>query len=216
VIQGSVIQGTVIQGYGIQRLALLLILLATFGCAHRAPLAPTDWDSRQTQLERIHHWHMKGKLGVRIPGDNGSANLHWQQQGDEFSLDLTGPLGSRRVSIQGHPGEVSLRESSGHVRSASSAEDLIQQSLGWTLPVSQLSYWVRGLPAPRQRIQHREYNDSGQFSLLEQAGWRIHYSNYQPVNHAQNELALPGKIVAEYKEVRLTLVIRNWQLGPVE
>lgn len=200
----------------IQRLALPLLLLLTVGCAHRTPLAPTDWDSQQSQLERIYHWQVKGKLGVRIPGDNGSANLHWQQQGDEFSLDLAGPLGSRRVSIQGHPGEVSLRESGGDVRSASSAEDLILQSLGWTLPVSHLSYWVRGLPAPKQRIHHREYNDSRRLSLLEQAGWRIHYSNYQSVSHVQGELALPGKIVAEYKEVRLTLVIRDWQLGPVE
>jgi outer membrane lipoprotein LolB len=202
----------------IQRLALVLLLLFAVGCAHRLPPETSPWQNRQAQLEAIHQWQLKGKLGVRVPGDNGSANLHWQQIDESFALDLAGPLGSKRVRIEGRPGEVSLQESGGQVRRAGSAEQLLLQSLGWTLPLSHLGYWVRGLPAPEIDIDNLQHNETNQPSLLEQAGWRIHYSNYQNFVHARGQVALPGKILAEYthEDIRLTLVIRDWQLGPAQ
>jgi outer membrane lipoprotein LolB len=191
----------------------LLCLLALSGCVQQPRLPIADWDARQTQLEQIRHWQVTGKLGVRVPGDNGSASLHWQQVAEEFTLDLSGPLGSRRMNIQGAPGQVRLLESGSAPRTAATAEELIYQSSGWTLPVSHLVYWVRALPAPRHKITHWEQNPLNQLSQLEQAGWRIQYSNYQMVTHAGGELVLPGRVLAEYGDIRLTLVIREWQLG---
>jgi outer membrane lipoprotein LolB len=195
-------------------IGLSLLLLLMVGCAHKPPQLPLgNWNERQTQLEQIKQWQVNGKLGVRIPGDNGSATLRWLQTNNHYSIDISGPLGSGRVAINGQPGRVSLSQAGAEPITAATAEELILQSTGWTIPVTQLTYWIRALPAPKQKIVHWEVNELDQLSLLEQAGWRVQYSQYQRVTSANNHsVLLPGRVIAEYGEVRLTLIIREWNL----
>lgn len=199
---------------------LLWSMLLT-GCAHQAAQLPQgNWSERQAQLNKLNHWQVTGKLGVRIPGDNGSANLRWRQENNAYSIDLSGPLGSGRIAISGVPGQVSMRQGGEEPLTAPTAEELIFYSTGWTIPVAQLVYWVRALPAPDQKVMRREQNELGQLSLLEQNGWRVRYSHYQAVNSpvvtnaipGEQSVLLPGRVLAEYGDVRLTLVIREWHL----
>lgn len=195
----------------------LLGLLLIAGCAHQRPPQPSgSWIERQHQLEHLDHWQVTGKLGVRIPGDNGSATLRWRQIQTNYTIDLSGPLGSGRVSISGKPGEVVLAQGNETPMAAATAEELIFASTGWTIPVTQLTYWIRALPAPDgQPVQRWQENELNQLALLEQAGWRLHYSQYQTVTsrHGDSQVILPGRIVAEYGDIRLTLVIRQWDLA---
>ncbi len=198
-----------------QRLLLVGLLLLLGACAQQSRLPIADWDARQSRLENIDHWQLTGKLGVRVPGDNGSANLRWQQRDQHYQLDLSGPLGSRRMIITGEPGRVTLQESGQPGYSATSAEALLVEHTGWALPVSQLVYWIRALPAPGHRITHWAQDDRQQLSELEQAGWRLSYTQYQLIDHPGGSLTLPGRVVAEKEDIRLTLVIRDWQLEPL-
>ena len=205
----------------------LLAFLLLAGCAHQPEQMPIgDWSERQAQLDKLNHWQVTGKLGVRIPGDNGSANLRWRQENKHYNIDLSGPLGSGRVAISGQPGQVNMQQAGEQPLSATTAEELILYSTGWTIPVAQLVYWVRALPAPEQKVTHWEKNELDQITLLEQAGWRVQYSQYQPVSTGvtisgttsgsnageQQYILLPGRVIAEYGDVRLTLVIREWLL----
>lgn len=195
-------------------LVLVCALLFFAGCAHRPAPQPTgDWSERQLQLEQLTRWEVAGKLGVRVPGDNGSATLRWRQVNADYTLDLSGPLGSGRVAITGKPGRVTLLQAGEEPVSATTAEELILYSTGWTIPVAQLTYWVRALPAPNEEIILYEKNAADQLTLLEQAGWRIRYSDYQTVRGGKHNVLLPNRVVAEYDDVRLTLVIREWQLS---
>lgn len=190
---------------------LLLSLLTA--CAHRVPQTIDDWSQHQTQVQKISHWSLIGKLGVRVPGDNGSATLRWHNLAKNYTLDLSGPFGQGRILISGKPGRVKLEQPGEAPLMADSAEALIYETTGWTLPVAQLSYWVRGIPAPQQSIAWLEKTPEGLLNTLEQAGWRIHYSNYSNVSVTQNNsVQLPGRVVAEYGDIRLTLIIRQWQL----
>lgn len=199
---------------------LLLSFLLLAGCAHQPEQMPIgDWGERQAQLDKLNHWQVTGKLGVRIPGDNGSANLRWRQEDKHYNIDLSGPLGSGRVAISGQPGQVDMQQAGEQPLSATTAEELILYSTGWTIPVAQLVYWVRALPAPEQKVTHWEKNELDQITLLEQAGWRVRYSQYQPVSTTSGSgtsgelhVLLPGRVIAEYGDVRLTLVIREWLL----
>lgn len=210
---------------------LLLSFLLLAGCVHQPRQVPVgDWSERQAQLDKLTHWQVTGKLGVRIPGDNGSANLRWSQEDKHYNIDLSGPLGSGRVAIRGQPGQVHMQQAGEQPLSATTAEELIFYSTGWTIPVAQLVYWVRALPAPQETVTHWEKNELNQVTLLEQAGWRVQYSQYQPVSTIsgsntpgsgtsenstsveQQHVLLPGRVIAEYGDVRLTLVIREWLL----
>ncbi|ACE85412.1 lipoprotein insertase outer membrane protein LolB [Cellvibrio japonicus] len=199
------------------RLLCLLALLTAaglMGCASQRGLTPPpDLQAHQQQLQAVASWQIDGKLGIRSPQESGSATLKWQQQPDNYQIYLSGPLGQKRLQIIGAPAAVTLLQSGQPPMHAQSAESLIKKAAGWTLPVSQLSYWVRGLPAPKTPITGLQLSPQGLISELQQANWTIHYSNYRDYYHGETRLALPGKIQAEYRDLRLTLVIRDWQLG---
>ncbi len=199
------------------RCLLLISLLTIIGCVHRGSLTPPqDVLEHQRQLQNIGDWQLTGKLGVRTSDESGSASLKWDQQATRYQINLSGPLGQKRMIITGEPGSVRLEQTGEPMQQAKTAEALIKKSVGWTLPVAQLAYWVRGVPAPKLRITHFQQNTNGLLDQLHQGGWIITYSNYRDHHYNGLTLPLPGKITAEYKDVRLILAIRNWQLGAQE
>lgn len=199
----------------IGRCALIMLVLATAACVHRPGLTPpANLREHQQQLQAIGDWQLNGKLGIRTAEESGSASLKWVQQTASYQLNLAGPLGQKRMIISGQPGKVRLEQTGEPAQEAKTPEALIKKQLGWTLPVTQLAYWVRGVPAPKGRITRLEQNDAGLIAQLQQGDWLITYSNYRDQAFNGKTLALPGKITAEYQDVRLILAIRQWQLGP--
>lgn len=197
--------------------ALLLATLLGTGCAHRPQIVqPENLHQHQQQLQAITGWQLQGKLGIRTPDESGSASLRWRQDDHNYQINLSGPLGQKRLLITGQPGKVRFEQSGEPAQEARTPEALIKQQLGWTLPVTQLAYWVRGVPAPKGRISLLEQNSDGLIARLQQGDWLITYSNYNNQSHQGKTLALPGKITAEYRDIRLILAISQWQLGPVQ
>lgn len=195
---------------------LLLVLLLASGCAHRSLTPPQDVLEHQRQVQAIGDWTLTGKLGIRTPEDSGSASLKWAQKIANYQINLSGPLGQKSMIITGTPDKVRLEQTGEPAQEAKTAEALIKKSVGWTLPVAQLAYWVRGVPAPKLRITHLQQNQNGLIDQLIQGDWNITYSNYRDQDFNGTTLPLPGKITAEYKDVRLILVIRDWKLGSVQ
>ena len=192
---------------------ILLALLLANGCAHRSLTPPQDVLEHQRQLQVISDWQLTGKLGIRTTADSGSASVKWVQQLASYQINLSGPLGQKRMIITGNADKVRLEQTGEPAQEAKTAEALIKKSAGWTLPVAQLAYWVRGVPAPKLRITYLQQNENGLIDQLTQGGWNISYSNYRDQTFNSAVLPLPGKITAEYKDVRLVLVIREWNLG---
>jgi len=194
------------------RVFALGLLLSS--CAHKSPkpLLTEDWLQHRTQVSSLGKWQATGKLAVKVPDDGGSMSLRWQQQPDEFTLEFTGPFGQNLLSITGQGKSVQLNEPGKPTISASTAEELIRRNTGWTIPVTQLAFWVRGLPDPHARIHRFTPNTQGLIGELEQLDWRINYSEYIGVDTGTGVVNMPKRIIADYKDMRLTLVIREWQL----
>ncbi|WP_111641051.1 lipoprotein insertase outer membrane protein LolB [Marinimicrobium alkaliphilum] len=186
----------------------LAVLLAT-GCA-RQPVAPDieDWSAHQALLQNLEHWHITGRLGLRVPEQNASASVRWRQDRDDFHIDLSGPFGQGRTLIHGDQQHAVLEQAGERPLTASSAETLLWDTTGWVFPVAQLTYWVKGIPAPFGPPAEVEHNSQGWPERLTQAGWTLDYSRFQAVDG----YPLPGRIVAQSGDIRLTLIIRQWQL----
>lgn len=195
---------------------LLLALLLASGCAHRSLTPPQDLLEHQRQVQTIGAWTLTGKLGIRTTEESGSASVKWVQDTANYQINLSGPLGQKSMIITGTPEKVRLEQTGEPPQEAKTAEALIKKSAGWTLPVAQLAYWVRGVPAPKLRITHLQQNANGLIDQLIQGEWKIAYSNYRDQVLNGVILPLPGKITAEYKDVRLVLVIRDWHLGSAQ
>jgi outer membrane lipoprotein LolB len=187
------------------------------GCAlHQPKPIPisANWPQHQTQVQAFSNWQATGKLAVKVPNDGGSMGLHWQQHDNLFQIDFSAPFGQQLLSLEGDATGVTLTEPNQAPLRAKTAEDLIRAHTGWSIPVTQLAFWVRGLPDPQTKIVHFATNDQGFMGELEQLGWKITYGEYLNVASSTGTVPMPGRIIAEFKDVRLTLVIRAWQLDP--
>ena len=165
-------------------------------------------EGQQSQLRQLETWHAEGKLGVRFADDAHSANFDWINDQGDFSLRLSGPFGQGTTWLRRQGRLITLESPDEPLRKASSAEQLMLEQLGWQVPVSNLRYWIKGTAAPEHKVGKMSRNIDGTLAELHQQGWTISYSRYS----AYNGWALPGKLVAERGDLRLTMIIKNWQL----
>lgn len=193
---------------------VLIALLSLFlsACVNKLPLKSVEFKAHQAALMPITQWKMTGKLGIKTPTESGSANIQWQQESAAYQIQLHGPLGQKSIVIIGDLQEVTLKEKGKPIIKARSPEALIKKSTGWNLPLTQLNYWVRGLPAPKTKIKQITPNATGLIAQLEQSGWVIDYLSYHQIQYQNQLIYLPKKIVATHGDIRLTLVIREWTL----
>lgn len=190
---------------------ILFFLLLASGCAttkisSRAP-APKSWDEHKAKLQAVQSWQMRGRVSIKSLDkafDSLSANVFWRQQDQFYDISLFGPVGLGAIKLLGQPGQTVLTDNQNHQYKAESPESLMQQQLGWSLPVSQLYYWVRGLPAP-ERIDQLYISPDNRLESLEQDGWIITYQTYQYINH----IWFPRKIVLKAQNIKVTLLVSN-------
>ncbi|MBB3183573.1 outer membrane lipoprotein LolB [Halomonas fontilapidosi] len=191
-------------------LALLLALALLAGCAGRVPApeverAAGQWQAQAERLAELDTWVLVGKVGLRTPEESTSANLDWSQHPHYYRLLISGPFGSGRSTLEGREGRFSMNTPDGRWE-AETPEALMEQQLGWSLPVSALADWIRGLPA--EDTPHRLEKDALGFpQRLEQDGWEITYRDWMRVA----DLWLPRRLVMTYDDLRVTLVVTDWR-----
>ena len=197
---------------GTQPIIPLLILLAFVlsGCA-QAPVekrVTPSWDTRRDELMRLENWDLKGRIGVRTQNESGSGSLLWTQRRDMFDIRVIAPLSGRAYELSGGAGSVTLRTPDRNTLQAEDAETLLRQTEGWYFPVSELVYWIRGLPAPALQVDSLLLDEENRVSALNQGGWSIHYKRYIGVEGT----SMPGRLDLENEHVRVRLSVREWNL----
>jgi outer membrane lipoprotein LolB len=189
-----------------KKLSLLLALSLLTACSTLPPAAFRPQGETPRSTSALKHWALQGSMGIRTPQEGTNATIHWQQSGQRYALQIYGPLGIYRIQLEGTPNNVVL-QSEGQTYRASSAESLLKQQLGWSIPVSNLVYWVRGLAAPG--FSANAVRDSqNRLTTLTQQGWQIQYLDYVNVK----QLELPRKIVLTQPQLQVRFVIRQWTI----
>ncbi|MEH6551444.1 MAG: lipoprotein insertase outer membrane protein LolB [Pseudomonadales bacterium] len=188
------------------RCTLLLLSLLLSACATTPALLDSEWAKHQQDLAALSHWTMHGKIAIRHPDNNQSGYIEWQQVENAYQIRLYGPLGQGNILIEGKPGLTSLTTQDGRF-SASNPETLLLQQTGMNLPVSDLLYWVKGLPAPNAEISAQTLLQ-GRLQQLTQNQWSINFSDYQAIG----KQILPGKIQLQRDQLTIIVLAKNWTL----
>jgi outer membrane lipoprotein LolB len=193
---------------------LLLGFIWLAGCAITplpAPQTPLNknmnWDSRAKTLAAIDNWDLKALIAIRTKMKAESANLHWQHSGNTYQVTVLGPMGAIYFELNGSDKQVELQSAGGNKFYANSPEALITEQTGWNLPVSNLTYWIRGLPAPGAPAQKR-FDRYNHLTVLSQSGWTIQYLRYTSVNN----IDLPSKIVLDGPRLNVKIIISEWHI----
>lgn len=191
-------------------LVLLATILITQGCAWLQTGTPPPADTQVNWLEHVRtltllkEWQIKGKIGVRTTNDGGSAYVDWTQSFDSFYIVLNGPLGQGTTIVTGNPSGARLEQSDG-TWIAESPDQLVQEHTGWEIPINDLLYWIKGLPAPGEEAQ-MTHNALGTLATLEQNGWSLQFDQYA----VSLGTLLPQRIRISKGELRVVVVVKSW------
>lgn len=199
-----------------RRLPVLFLMVVLSGCAIQpsTPLLDDEarerlWGSRHAQLSELAGWQMKGRVAVKSAQDSWSASLSWQQQAEAFDIRFSSMLGQRLAQLKGDGLAAMLYLPDDRVLSAANVSELLDEELGWSVPMDGLRYWLVGLPAPALASEklNKGLDTLGRLQWLEQAGWRIEYQRYR----SAGAFEVPKKMVLTRNDLRVRFVIDRWQ-----
>ncbi len=150
-------------------------------------------------------FQIAGRISVRHGNEGFSGNLTWRHANEEDEFVILTPLGQGVARIIKNAAGVSLETPDQAMVRAQDAESLTQSTLGFALPLSGLPHWVQAQPiGPKAQLRH---NPDGTLDQLAEQGWQIDYLAYRAVGALQ----LPGKVFMENSDVKLRLIVDEWQ-----
>jgi outer membrane lipoprotein LolB len=178
--------------------ALLVALIA--GCASLP--APPPLSAAGTSDA----FAFSGRLAVHERDNNVTGSIHWRHEAARDDILLSTPLGQGVAQIVNDASGATLTTNDGKTYRAADAEQLTAKITGWHIPVSGLTFWLRGLPQAGSTA-HEERDDQGRLKLVAQEDWKIEYSAYFDAPDER----LPKRIVLTRPEFEFKLVIDNWE-----
>ncbi len=168
---------------------------------------PATQKMRASSSKKPNAWELSGVMAARNKQKSWTAQINWLQSGSSaYQIRLFGPIGSGTILISRQGGAVSFRDGSKSATSKN-ADELLQQQTGIRLPVNNLYYWVRGLPAPGG-ISSEQRGSSNELLVLKQGGYTIEYPEYTQANSS----ILPRTIRLQGNGVSIKLVVKQWKV----
>ncbi len=180
---------------------------------HSSLLFPISNHPEQTYSQyKITHQSIKtfqaeGLVSIKTSTQADIAHFIWKQQDQKTSLEIYGPLGLGMTKIIKTPAGVILTTSNQQTYQAQDSEQLMKETLGWSVPIDGLNDWLLGIP--ENPINTYSLNSFGFLSILTEDTWEIHYLSYISIQ----KIPLPQKITLSSPEITITLVIQNWRLS---
>lgn len=185
-------------------------VVALAGCASvklQGPSTSNAATAVTAQTSRAYH----GRFAVQYVDQNGQqrnayGNFDWQEAGDTVTLQLRNPLGQTLAIVTSSPASASLELPNRQPLTADNVSTLMQNALGFALPVEGLRYWLQPSPAPTSKAKtEQDPQDPSRLKEIRQDGWTIDYLAYadapatgiKRVNLSREEPPLDIKLVLD-------------------
>jgi len=193
--------------------ATILVLRTPLACSRLAVVALTGWLSAcavfgpELPPASDAPFDLIGRVAVNYEGRAFSSGVRWQRAAGHGELWLLSPLGQTLAHIASDSTGATLTGSDQKQYRAASVETLTRQGLGWELPLSRLTWWVRGEPVPGTQPAAAERDERGRLTLLDQDGWRVAYLYYPPGEQG----GLPRRLDLKSGAQEIRLLIDGWR-----
>lgn len=151
---------------------------------------------------------LNGRISASHQEQRQSAGLRWIHLRLSDEMLLLAPLGNTVARVYRDAHTATLDNRGNHYQ-ADNVEILMQQVLGWSVPLSRLQQWVMGLP-DGDSSAHIERDGLGRASLMHQAEWEIRYLQY--ANASPD--SLPSRIQLNHADLQVLLLIDRWEWNP--
>lgn len=185
----------------------LLGVVVSTGCTtqpHHGLESVTASESKA--LISLDFWRMEGRIGVQSKTEAWHAHISWEHESLQDRLLIQGPLNQGLVSIVLRKGLIYINDGHGEGVLSREPELALRKRLGFSVPLYSLRYWVMGLPDPA--AEHTVLSDPSADYGFGQSGWLLGMDDYKAIGGYK----LPGRLKIQGSEVKLKLVIDNWNL----
>jgi outer membrane lipoprotein LolB len=172
-------------GASLRRGAFALTLAGCLltGCAVKPRVPTTSNAATSITAQTSHEYH--GRFAVQYNDQYGQqrnvyGNFDWQETGDTVTVQLRNPLGQTMAIITSSPSLATLELPNRQPLNADNVSQLMQNTLGFALPVEGLRYWLQPSAAPTSRATTTLDSSSanGRLKEIKQDGWTIDYLAY--------------------------------------
>ena len=192
---------------------LLIVLLMLSACSEKPAITKSDidpeleilWQKRQSELQTIKQWVLTGRIAVKTEQDAWTASIKWEQGDEQSRLRIVAPFhGIYEIKRQGSNFILITPEKEFLI--TDEPESVMQENLGWSLPITALESWIIGLPANNISIEGRSLNKFAQLTTLRQSGWLVEMTAYK----SNNKTTLPGKLIVQNDNAKITVLANQW------
>lgn len=185
-------------------------VVALAGCASVKPQGPSTSNAATSVTAQTSRAY-QGRFAVQYNDQNGQqrnayGNFTWQETGDTVTLQLRNPLGQTLAVVTSSPASATLELPNRQPLTADNVSTLMQNALGFALPVEGLRYWLQPSPAPTSRARtEKDPEQPSRLKQITQDGWTIDYLAYadapatgvKRINLSRSEPPLDIKLVLD-------------------
>ncbi len=119
----------------------------------------------------MEQFDLSGRFLIKNASKTYYGNFSWWRESGVEELDLNSPIGQTIAQIKIESG-VAILTANGKAYTGDNLDVVMQQNLGFSLPLSYLYYWVQGFKLPDYPIEN--LLESG----FTQLGWRVEYLSW--------------------------------------
>ncbi|NKJ51340.1 lipoprotein localization factor LolB [Burkholderia sp. SG-MS1] len=158
-------------------------VVALAGCASVKPQGPSTSNAATSVTAQTSRAY-QGRFAIQYNDQNGQqrnayGNFSWQETGDTVTLQLRNPLGQTLAIVTSSPSAATLELPNRQPLTADNVSTLMQDALGFALPVEGLRYWLQPSPAPTSRAKtEKDPEQPSRLKQITQDGWTIDYLAY--------------------------------------
>ncbi|MDR3298795.1 MAG: lipoprotein insertase outer membrane protein LolB [Candidatus Accumulibacter sp.] len=187
------------------RAAFFLCAALLAGCAEMSSADRSALPPRHA----LEAFLLEGRFSLRQGEQNHSGRLSWRHTADGDELLLASPFGQGIAEIVATSGHAALTTGDGKVFAAPDVPSLTEEALGYRLPLTQISDWVRARAVDAEVL---ERDALGRPLRLRRADWRVEYAY-----DGDNPEELPASVFVErVGAFELRLRIDEWSALPVQ
>ncbi|WP_016954839.1 lipoprotein insertase outer membrane protein LolB [Catenovulum agarivorans] len=194
-----------------------LLGLAVFltGCAIKPDMPQLEEIYSPGQIQSF---TAEGKIAFIRGKDRESVNFYWQQQQQNYHISLNTFLGIQVADIEGFtpPKRVASKQLPAHIKieadgetyQSNAPEQLLEQVIGWPIPINKVANWAKGHHEGVIMSRHDDGSAKKVFVRTQfDQEWRLEYLSYQTLGH----IKLPKKVKCQYLDFTLIMQINEWK-----
>jgi outer membrane lipoprotein LolB len=174
----------------------------------RDPRPAGAWlEEREAFFADHPEWSIDGRVSLSDGERGGSLSFSWQAIGEQHQIHLRTGAGGRQWRLHFSSFGAELEGSEVGRIVGEDPDPLVEEAIGWPIPVRALAWWIRGLQPPESG--QLAFADDGTLERASDGVWLLEYGRWKQID----ERLFPVRLQAVSEPYQVRIVIRDWRFG---